>query len=112
MIVTDGFEIARDATAAIIDTGDVGTGTTAPQLSDTALQNAQAHNKAMTTVVKDSDEFDNYFTLDAGESASTALSEIGFFDSTKLFSRHTFAAITKGGSVTWRVVMNVQISEV
>jgi len=116
MIPDDGLEILRDAISAAINGGQVGTGTTAPASGDTALKTVSyptASKAGTANVVKDTGEFDSYFTIPATgvPPDGDTITEVGFFQVDKLFSRHTFTGVVKNAGISWRVTLNVQISE-
>lgn len=115
LIVTSGKNLLLDVSASSkyvknFDRIAIGTGTTDPAISDTALQTEVARSAQKTPTNPSAGTYQVQHTFPAG-TGTGAITEVGLFDansSGNMLNRSEFAAVNKGAGD--ELTMTVQIS--
>lgn len=110
MIPTTGLNVFRTACANSLDTGIAGTGTTAPDLSDTALVTPVSATEIAVTIIESTSSFQVTHFIPSTIGTSNTFTEWGILDTSNvLLSRVVTAGIshTSNDEITKITVFNV-----
>jgi len=104
MVFTNtGVNAIRDLFSTALTDASLGTSSTTPLVSDTALGGEDATTNLVTTNTTNDKQINVDYNIPSTTGNGTTFREFGSFDaSNTLFSRQTFASLTKSSTEQWQ----------
>lgn len=111
MITQKALDAVRDYLNNLASNGEVGTGTTAASVGDTALETPiSGTKKVLSSKITGTNLVTFVYNLGAGEANGNTITEFGLWD-TNLISRIVFSGVQKTSSISLEAQYAIELSQ-